>query len=59
MKPEIDYSLYLVTDRALMSTPTLEQAVEQAIAGGSTLIQLREKEASSLEFYNTAVRIKG
>ena len=34
MKPEIDYSLYLVTDRALMSTPTLEQAVEQAIEKG-------------------------
>jgi thiamine-phosphate pyrophosphorylase len=58
MKPEIDYSLYLVTDRDLMSTPTLEQAVEQAIEGGSTLIQLREKTASSLEFYQTAVTIK-
>jgi thiamine-phosphate pyrophosphorylase len=58
MKPEIDYSLYLVTDRDLMSTPTLEQAVEQAIEGGSTLIQLREKTASSLEFYQMAVTIK-
>ena len=58
MKPKIDYSLYLVTDRDLMSTPTLEQAVEQAIEGGSTLLQLREKAASSLEFYRTAVRIK-
>lgn len=58
MKPEIDCSLYLVTDRGLMSTPTLEEAVEQSIAGGATLIQLREKAASSLEFYRTAVRIK-
>jgi thiamine-phosphate pyrophosphorylase len=58
LKPEIDYSLYLVTDRDLMSTPTLEQAVEQAIEGGSTLIQLREKTASSLEFYQMAVTIK-
>jgi len=58
MKPEIDYSLYLVTDHDLMSTPTLEQAVEQAIEGGSTLIQLREKTASSLEFYQMAVTIK-
>jgi thiamine-phosphate pyrophosphorylase len=58
MKPEIDYSLYLVTDRRLMSTPTLEEAVEQAIAGGATLVQLREKAASSLEFYHMAVRIK-
>lgn len=58
MKPKIDYSLYLVTDRDLMSTPTLEQAVEQAIEGGCTLIQLREKEASSLKFYQTAKEIK-
>ena len=58
MKPEIDYSLYLVTDRDLMSTTTLEEAVEQAIEGGATLIQLREKIVSSLAFYQTAVRIK-
>jgi thiamine-phosphate pyrophosphorylase len=58
MKPKIDYSLYLVTDRKLMSTPTLEDAVKQAIDGGTTLVQLREKDASSLEFYQTAVKIK-
>lgn len=58
MKNEIDYSLYLVTDRELMSTPTLEEAVEQAIKGGTTLVQLREKTASSLEFYQTAVKVK-
>lgn len=58
MKPEMDYSLYLVTDRKLMSTHTLEEAVEQAIAGGTTLVQLREKAVSSLEFYRMAVKIK-
>ena len=58
MKREIDYSIYLVTDRDLMSTETLEEAVEQAIIGGCTLVQLREKECSSLDFYNTALRIK-
>lgn len=58
VKPKIDYSLYLVTDRKLMSTPTLEEAVEQAITGGTTLVQLREKAASSLEFYQTAVKVK-
>lgn len=31
MKPKIDYSIYLVTDRDLMSTKTLEEAVEEAI----------------------------
>lgn len=58
MKPKIDYSVYLVTDRDLMSTETIEEAIEQAIAGGTTLIQLREKECSSLDFYNTAVKVK-
>lgn len=58
MKKKIDYSVYLVTDRDLMSTETLEEAVEQAIKGGCTLIQLREKNCSSLDFYNTAVNVK-
>lgn len=58
MKPEADYTLYLVTDRELMSTSTLEEAVRQAIRGGATLVQLREKTASSLGFFQTAERLK-
>lgn len=58
MKKKIDYSVYLVTDRDLMTTETLEEAVEEAIKGGCTLIQLREKNCSSLDFYNTAVNVK-
>jgi thiamine-phosphate pyrophosphorylase len=58
VKPQIDYTLYLVTDRTLMSAPTLEQAVEAALNGGCTLVQLREKEAATLEFYRTAVHLK-
>ncbi len=56
MKP--DYSLYLVTDRMRMSTETLSEAVEQAIIGGCTIIQLREKNCSSLTFYNLALETK-
>ncbi len=41
-----------------MSTKTLEEAVEQAILGGCTLVQLREKTASSREFYQTALKVK-
>ena len=52
-----DYTLYLVTDRQLMSCDSLTEAVEQAILGGCTMIQLREKELSSLEFYNQAVAV--
>jgi len=58
MKPEINYSIYLVTNSELMSTETVEQAVEQAIKGGCTLVQLREKKLSSLDFYKTALKVK-
>ena len=57
-KDKIDYRLYLCTDRGLMSTDTLEEAVEQAVRGGCTVVQLREKDCTSLEFYETAKRIK-
>ena len=41
-----------------MSADTLEEAVEQAIRGGCTLVQLREKDCSSLDFYRTALGVK-
>lgn len=58
MRYEIDYTLYLVTDRGLMSTQTLEEAVESAILGGCTIVQLREKNASSRDFYQNALKVK-
>ncbi len=58
MKPNIDYTLYLVTDREIMSTEKLEIAVEQAILGGCTVVQLREKNCSSLAFFEMAIKIK-
>lgn len=57
-KADRDYTLYLCTDRGLMSTDTLEKAVEQAVKGGVTMVQLREKDCSSKEFYETALRVK-
>lgn len=59
MKKQMDYTLYLCTDRALMSTQTLEEAVTKAIEGGCTLVQLREKNCSSKEFYEYALSVKG
>jgi len=58
VKPKIDYTLYLVTDRELMAADSIEECVEQAILGGCTVVQLREKTASSLEFYQTALRVR-
>lgn len=57
-KQNIDYTLYLCTDRELMSTETLEEAVEKAIKGGCTVVQLREKHCSSREFYQAAMNIR-
>ena len=41
-----------------MSTKTVEDSVEQAIRGGCTLIQLREKDISSKDFYETALKVR-
>ncbi|NSW89713.1 MAG: thiamine phosphate synthase [Firmicutes bacterium] len=54
-----DYTLYLVTERHLLRNISIEKAVEQAILGGVTIVQLREKDVSTLEFYNIALKVKG
>jgi thiamine-phosphate pyrophosphorylase len=57
-KKSIDYRLYLVTDRNVLGNRDLIQSVEEAIQGGATVVQLREKNCSSLDFYNLAVQLK-
>lgn len=57
-KKKIDYTLYLVTNRELMSCSTVEESVERAIAGGASVVQLREKSCGSREFYEMALRVK-
>lgn len=54
----VDYSLYLVTDRGMLGGKNLYKAVEEAVRGGVTLLQLREKDVGSGEFYNIAVEMK-
>ncbi len=54
-----DYSLYLITDRAILGGRDLFQAVESALRGGVTLVQLREKQISSRDFYQIALALKG
>ena len=41
--------LYAVTDRAWLQGRTLADCVKQAISGGATFVQLREKEAPRAE----------
>lgn len=57
-KPQIDLSLYLVTDRILAKGRDLVQIVKQAVEGGVSTVQLREKEISSKMFFELAVEIK-
>ena len=53
-----DLSLYLVTDRSLSLGRPLTQVVEDAVRGGVTMVQLREKDCSSKEFFDYAVELK-
>jgi len=55
---KIDLSLYLVTDRGLTKNRPLETLIKEAIEGGVSMVQIREKDSSSLEFYELALRIK-
>ncbi len=57
-KKSIDYTLYLCTDRTLMRSPTIEDAVTEAILGGTGVIQLREKDIDAKDFYEMALRLK-
>ena len=57
MKQTLDVSRYLVTDRRFLGDIPLELAVEQAILGGCTMVQLREKELSAREFFELARRV--
>jgi thiamine-phosphate pyrophosphorylase len=54
---QLDLSLYLVTDRQLAGGG-LAGLIREAIAGGVTVVQLREKDLPAREFYELAVKIK-
>lgn len=49
--------LYLVTDRELSLGRSLEEVVSEAVAGGVTMVQLREKDAATGEFIELAGRL--
>ncbi len=50
--------LYLVTDRGLLRGKDLFHTVEQAVLGGVSMVQLREKECSTREFIALAREMK-
>lgn len=54
----IDYSLYLCTNSEINKQYAIDECVEQAIKGGVTLVQIREKDKSYEEFLRIARKIK-
>ena len=53
----IDLSLYLVTDNSENEEKFLK-TIQEAILGGVSVVQIREKTAETLEFYNLALKVK-
>ena len=53
----IDLSLYLVTDNSEDEEKFL-RTIEEGIKGGVTVVQIREKTAETLDFYNLALKVK-
>ncbi|MCB8888411.1 thiamine phosphate synthase [Vreelandella malpeensis] len=54
----LDLSLYLVTDAGLCRNYGLERTVEDAVAGGVTVVQLRDKHADDATLIHQARRLK-
>ncbi|KAK6455195.1 Hydroxyethylthiazole kinase family-domain-containing protein [Scheffersomyces xylosifermentans] len=55
---QVDYSLYLVTDSTMIpESSTFLKQVEAAIENGATLVQLREKSISTLDFVDRAKQV--
>ncbi len=53
-----DYGVYLVTDRGLCLGRPLEDVVREAVSGGVTVVQLREKHTDTREFVELARSLK-
>lgn len=55
----VDYSVYLVTDSTMVpSSSTFLTQVQKAVEAGATLVQLREKSLSTLEFVSRAKAVQ-
>ena len=52
-----DMRIYLVTDEGLLLGKDLYRTVEAAVKGGVSMVQLREKESSTREFIERAIRL--
>lgn len=55
---KLDLSLYLVTDKRNKTDEEFLEIIEEAIKGGTTVVQIREKEGETLDFYKLALKVK-
>jgi thiamine-phosphate pyrophosphorylase len=55
---EVDFNLYLITDRNQTGNLQLPDVVEAALKGGVRCVQLREKDLSSRELYELAYNLR-
>jgi len=55
---DVDFSLYLITDRFVVPGGDLLAAVDRALAGGLRAVQLREKDLPDAEFLPLAERMR-
>ena len=53
----LNLSLYLVTDKS-DDVEKFLNTIEEAIKGGVSVVQIREKTADTLDFYNLALKVK-
>ena len=53
-----DLQLYLVTDRDLLRGRNLQDVILEAVAGGVTMVQLREKHTCTRDFVTLAQQLK-
>ena len=53
----LDLSLYLVTDKS-DDVEGFLKTIEDGIKGGVSVVQIREKTAETLDFYNLALKVK-
>ena len=57
MKKKTDTSFYFITDSTGFEEEEFLARVEQAVSGGVTILQLREKEKSTREYISLAEKV--
>lgn len=58
MTMRVDYSLYVITDAKLSGGRSHREVVEAALRGGATMVQYREKDASTRQMIDEGLAIR-